>query len=171
MKKILVTYWPKGGNVEKSAIKVQNEIGATAVLKDLASARTAGFDEYDLIIAGGSTVGAETWREASGGNLWTVFFAELAPGSLNGKKAALFGLGDQVLYPNHFVDAMAHLKTGFIKAGATLIGKWPNEGYKFTASEALEGENFVGLALDEDWQAEMTPGRIQKWVAGLLAEC
>jgi len=168
MKKILVTYWPKGGNVEKSAFKIHSELGENAELKDLSAARTSGFEEYDLIIAGGSTVGAETWLEASGGNLWPVFFSELAPSCLNGKKVALFGLGDQVLYPNHFVDAMSHLKTEFVKAGAEIIGKWLNEGYKFTASEALEGEYFAGLALDEDWQADLSPERIKKWVAILL---
>ena len=146
------------------------EWGEQADLKDLSLVTASDFREYDLVIAGGSTVGADTWQEASKGNLWGVFFSQLEPGSLKGLNVALFGLGDQVLYPNHFVDSLGQLHREFTKAGAVLLGKWPADGYKFTASEALVGNHFLGLALDEDWQADQTLSRIRTWTEQLKNE-
>ncbi len=44
--------------------------------------------------------------------------------------------------------------------GATMIGSWPNEGYEFSASSALEGDRFVGLVLDRDNQFDETDARL-----------
>jgi len=66
---------------------------------------------------------------------------------------------------------MMLIKNEFEGNGARLIGTWPNEGYKFTASEALLSDNtFVGLALDEDNQDELTEQRIEKWVKQVKEE-
>ena len=49
--------------------------------------------------------------------------------------------------------------------GAKVIGHWPVEGYEFDASKALTADKqfFVGLALDEDCQPELTESRLNQW--------
>lgn len=170
MKKILVLYWPEKGNVEHCALKIKNALGNEASLKSLKGVNASDIQEADLVIAGSSTVGAETWKDASRDNEWSLFLVSEKSQLLKGKKVALFGLGDQVSYPNHFVDFMGILKKEFEQLGATLTGRWPTAGYKFEASEAVEGDYFVGLALDEDWQSELTDERIKQWVEQLRKE-
>jgi flavodoxin I len=79
-------------------------------------------------------------------------------------------LGDQILYPEHYVDGMAIIRDEFKNAGAEIIGAWPAEGYEHTDSKSLEGDHFIGLALDDDQQSELSNARIEKWVAILKAE-
>lgn len=56
--------------------------------------------------------------------------------------------------------------------GAKFVGYWPNVGYEFDASKALteDGSQFVGLALDEDSQYELSDERIATWCEQILVE-
>ncbi|WP_235263462.1 flavodoxin domain-containing protein [Nitrincola sp. A-D6] len=85
---------------------------------------------------------------------------------LSGVKIALFGLGDQIGYGEWFQDAMGALHDLLRSAGAEMQGYWPVEGYDFEASKALtdDGQQFVGLALDEDGQSGQTEERLEKWL-------
>ncbi|MCD4735723.1 MAG: flavodoxin, partial [Bacteroidales bacterium] len=74
-----------------------------------------------------------------------------------------FGLGDQIIYPQHFVDGLGTFEEEFLKRGAKIIGRCPVEGYDFTYSEGMSGDHFFGLAIDEDSQSELTDQRIQNW--------
>jgi flavodoxin I len=47
--------------------------------------------------------------------------------------------------------------------GGKLIGRWSREGYDFDESVALEGDEFLGLALDYDNQDSQSEERIKKW--------
>ncbi|MDU7914577.1 MAG: flavodoxin [Klebsiella grimontii] len=84
--------------------------------------------------------------------------------SLKGKTVALFGLGDQRGYPDNFVSGMRPLFDALSARGAQMIGSWPNEGYEFSASSALEGDRFVGLVLDQDNQFDQTEARLASWL-------
>ena len=51
------------------------------------------------------------------------------------------------------------------------VGHWSTSGYHFEASRALVDENhFIGLAIDEDRQPELTSERINIWVKQLSTE-
>lgn len=164
MKKIGLIYWPKGGNVEKTAQKIYSRFSPDHIVKlDILSATAEVLNGFDYLIAGGSTVGADNWQDASNTNYWNDFFKILDKADIKHKTVALFGLGDQVLYPNHFVDALAQMHTEFKKRGAKITGAWPVEGYDFYDSEAISGSNFVGLVIDEDQQPELTDSRIERW--------
>lgn len=166
-----IIYWPKGGNVETVAQKIYNRFDKKiSNIYDILSIETTDLVNYNCLIIGCSTVGSETWQEAEDNNKWHVFFKELDKINLNGKVIALFGLGDQVLYPNNFVDGMQIIKNEFEKRGAKIIGKWSTEGYTFTDSAAVEDDFFCGLALDEDQQDEYTDERIDQWLEQLKAE-
>jgi len=93
--------------------------------------------------------------------------------NLNGKTVALFGMGDQQGYGQWFQDALGMLHDEICHQDITFLGLWPNdESYEFEASKALtnEGKHFVGLALDEDSQYELSDERIANWVEQVMTE-
>jgi len=171
MKKIGLFYWPKGGNVESCAKKVDAQFSGSPIeMYALDEISDLDFEKYDLFIVGGSTAGADVWEKAHGRNLWFEFFSKVEKADLKDKPVAIFGLGDQVLYPDHFVDGMKNIRDEFAIAGAKLIGRWPVEGYDFTGSDSVEEGMFLGLALDEDQQPDLTDERIEKWVKQIKQE-
>lgn len=171
MKKTGLFYWPRKGNVEACAFKIKEHFASNAIdIFCLDEIQDVEFKDYDMIIVGGSTVGADNWEKAMENNLWFNFFEKLGTGNIENKPVALFGLGDQILYPDHFVDGMSELKEEIEKAGAHLIGRWPVDGYEFTDSNSVEENMFLGLALDEDRQPELTETRIKTWLAQIKKE-
>jgi len=166
MKKTALLYWAPGGNVEKAAhsIVAQFEQG-TIEMKDVAGFDLKRLNEFDQFIFGCATIGAEIWLDAKADNKWNEFFVKTEQLSFAGKKFALYGLGDQVKYPDYFVDSLGYLKTEIEKRGGMIVGEWPTAGYSFTDSEGAEKGMFYGLALDEDHQPELSHERIVKWVA------
>ena len=164
MKKIVLLYWGKGGNVERVAKKMFAMFNPELTdMYDVASFDVDTIESYDLVILGGSTIGADHWKEASSDNVWATFFRKLEEHDLTGKSMALFGLGDQVLYPDHFVDDLGVLKEEAETVHANVIGSWPTTGYTFTNSDGAENDMFYGLAIDEDNQPELTDERIKQW--------
>ncbi len=171
MKKIGLIYWPKGGNVESVSNKIFERLDKSySDIYDLNSINITDLVHYDCLIIGSSTAGAETWRDAEPTNLWNNLFNDLDKINLEGKKVALFGLGDQVLWPRNFVDNMIVFKREFEKRGAKICGEWPTEGYDFEESKAVVGDKFVGLAIDEDHQYDLTDKRIDKWLKQIRQE-
>ena len=167
MKKTALIYWPKKGNVENTAAKLAAYFDKDAInVFTISEVDVKMLPQYDFIIVGGSTIGADNWEDTHTSK-WYKFFEELKDISLSGKKVAIYGLGDQILYPEHFVDGMAIIRDEFEQAGAEIIGAWPAEGYEHTDSKSQEGDHFIGLALDDDQQPELSNERIDKWVAML----
>jgi len=62
---------------------------------------------------------------------------------------------------------MGILEERIAAQGGTTVGYWPADGYDFSASKALRDGKFVGLALDEDNQSDLTASRIATWAAQL----
>ena len=170
MKKAALIYWPKKGNVESTAAKLAAYFDKDAIdILNISDVDVSKLANYDFLIFGGSTIGADNWEDAHTSK-WYSFFEALKSVSLKGKTVAIYGLGDQVLYPEHFVDGMAVLRDELVKAGAKVIGQWPAEGYEHTDSKSLEDGYFIGLALDDDHQSELSNERIGKWIRILKAE-
>lgn len=115
-------------------------------------------------------LGVSTWNTGQLQADWEAVYPELDELDLTGKQVALFGLGDQVGYPDTFLDALFFVADKVRERGATLVGRWPVDGYTFTQSWAVEEGWFLGLAVDEDNQADLTQGRITAWVEQLLNE-
>ncbi len=165
MKKTVILYWAKGGSVEKAANIVLNTIGNTkADLFDLADFELNKLENYENIIMGIATIGADVWYDATDTNRWNEFFVNLSGKNLAKHKLAVFGLGDQILYPDNFVDSLGYIRDEVGKLGGKLLGKWPAEGYEFNESEGYADGMFCGLALDEDQQPELTEERIHQWI-------
>lgn len=171
MKKVILLFWGKGGNVERAAEKVYAMFDEDQIdIIDVESFDVATLTNYDLIILGGSTIGAEIWTDVKDDNEWSRFFLAIENIDLSGKFTAFFGLGDQVLYPDHYVDALGVFKEEMERTNATIIGEWPIEGYQFTDSDGYNGKMFFGLALDEDRQPELTEKRAKKWTDQIKKE-
>ncbi len=170
MKKTALIYWPKKGNVENTAKKISTHFEPEGMdIFTISEIEAAKLANYDFLIFGGSTIGADNWEDTHTSK-WHSFFEDLKTVNLQGKTAAIYGLGDQVLYPEHFVDAMAVIRDELTAAGARVIGNWPVENYEHTDSKSVEGDHFIGLALDDDQQHELSDERIRKWVDILRSE-
>ncbi|EMA8102649.1 MULTISPECIES: flavodoxin [Klebsiella/Raoultella group] len=126
------------------------------------------FMAYPVLLLGTPTLGDGQLPGLEAGcesESWSEFISGLNGASLRGKTVALFGLGDQKGYPDNFVSGMRPLYDALSACGAQIIGSWPNEGYEFSASSALEGDKFVGLVLDQDNQFDQTEERLATWLA------
>jgi flavodoxin long chain len=161
--KIALIYGSTTGNTEDVAEQIQQQLADLQVeLFDVADASLAMLDQYDCLI-----MGIPTWDYGEVQAEWEDVWEELDELELNGKKVALYGLGDQVGYGDWFLDAMGLLHDKLQACGAQMVGYWPVSGYDFVGSKALtpDKQQFVGLALDEDSQPELTEQRVQQWCA------
>jgi len=167
MAKIGLFYGTQTSNTQTEAETIQKEFGGDSVvaLYDIANAEASDFEGYDSII-----IGCPTWNVGELQSDWESFHDELGNIDFSGKKVAYFAPGDQVGYPDTFQDALAILEEKISEQGGTTVGYWPADGYDFTESKALRDGKFVGLALDEDNQSDLTDERIKAWVAQLKPE-
>ena len=128
----------------------------------------ADFLAYDALILGSPTLGdGELPGLSTGLNQpsWEEFLPQLAGVDLSGKIAAVYGLGDQKKYPDEFVDAIGIIHDVLVAGGARVVGRWPTSGYEFNASQAVDGDDFLGLALDQINQPVLTEERVNTWLA------
>jgi flavodoxin I len=156
------------GNTEKVAYRIQKRLGSDVVeVRDIADVTQLDFADYDKII-----LGIPTWDFGQIQSDWEEFWDDVSAVDFTGKTVAFFGLGDQFGYGDYFLDAMGMLHDVVIKSGADIIGHWPTEGYEFDASKAeIVGQNkFIGLALDEDQQENLTADRLNRWCKQIHAE-
>ncbi|OIO61213.1 MAG: flavodoxin [Alphaproteobacteria bacterium CG_4_10_14_0_2_um_filter_63_37] len=153
--------------VAKSIAKQLGDRAAKPV--NVAKATVDDLLACDTLILGTPTYGEGALPDADNSSLKTPSWGELVPAieqaDFAGKVVAIYGLGDQLKYPDFFCDALGRLHQAFAKAGATLVGDWSTEGYTFNASKAVVDGRFVGLALDHPNQGEMTEGRVAAWLA------
>lgn len=168
MAKVGLFYGTQTSNTQTAAELIQKEIGGSDVVElyDISQTEARDFVGYDHII-----VGCPTWNVGQIQDDWESFYDnELDNIDFSGKKVAYFGEGDQTGYADSFQDAMGMLEEKITELGGETVGYWSTEGYDFSESKAVRDGKFVGLALDEDNQSELTEERIKTWVAQLKQE-
>ena len=79
-------------------------------------------------------------------------------------------MGDHVSYPNNFVDGMGILGRTIEEIGGKLIGETETRDYIFNDSRALQEGKFIGLPLDEDYEADKTEDRVDNWLERIRPE-
>ena len=121
--------------------------------------------KYDHLI-----FGAATWFDGELPSYWDEMLPEIEEADLTGKQVAIFGLGDQVGYPDNFVDSIGLLARKMEKKHATIIGYTSCEGYNFARSKGECEGRFRGLALDFENQSDLNEQRVKDWVAQLKKE-
>ncbi|HKJ41656.1 MAG TPA: flavodoxin [Sunxiuqinia sp.] len=171
MSKIGLFFGPEKGSVDRVARKIAETIGEDKIeLVSVNHASAADLEKYDKIIFGISTVGKETWDSEYSNTDWSKFFPEVRKVDYSGKTMAIFGLGDHITYPEHFVNAMGRLAKELQKQNGKLVGGVEPEGYEFEESEALVNGSFVGLPLDEDFEPELTNERVDAWLKSIQSD-
>ena len=174
MAKIGIFFGTDTGRTRLIAKQIARKLGDAADAPvNIGRTTLADFLAYDKLIVGSPTLGDGMLPGESTGlsqPSWEEFLPQLAAADLTGKTIALFGLGDQQKYPHEFVDAIGLLHDAFAARGARLIGYWPTAGYDFAASQAVDGDHFLGLALDQHHQPALTEERIATWLAQITPE-
>jgi len=160
MQKIGLFYASSTGNTEDVAKVIKEKMSGFDIdLKDLSDCDDDAMSKYDLLI-----FGISTWGEGDLQDDWEDYMTNLNESNLIDKTVAMFGLGDQEDHSDNFLDAMGIIYDKVVESGATVVGAWPIEGYDFEESVALRDGKFVGLALDEDNQDELSYERILQWI-------
>jgi len=153
------------GSTAKVARKIQELFGAElASVHNVASATQNDVEKYDFLV-----LGTAAWGIGEMHTDWERFIDKLIDTDMANKKVALFGLGDQKLYPESFVDGMG---TIFCRLAhkENVVGYTETRGYNFYYSTAEKDNKFVGLAIDDDTQPEFTEKRVKDWVKQIRKE-
>ncbi|MDD7317619.1 MAG: flavodoxin FldA [Prevotella sp.] len=157
MGKTIVVYGSSTGTCESIAEKIAEKVGAKAI--NVADLNAAVLSENDNLLIGTSTWGAgevqDDWYDG----------VELLRGTdLAGKVVAVYGCGDSAGYGDTFCAGMKALYDAAKAAGATLVGEVGVEEYSFDDSDAVVDGKFVGLALDDVNEDDLTESRIDAWL-------
>jgi flavodoxin I len=131
---------------------------------DIAHATIQDIAQWNYLIFGISTVSIGQLQDD-----WDIFWPHLDEIDFTGKKVAIFGLGDQFNYSDTFLDAVGMLANKVKERGGELVGEWPTTDYQFEGSLALDGDHFMGLALDEENEPNLTQDRLEIWLVDVLA--
>ncbi|AHM77725.1 fldB [Klebsiella pneumoniae] len=153
---------------EMAAEKIRDIIGPELVtLHNLKDDSPALMSQYDVLI-----LGIPTWDFGEIQEDWEAVWDQLDTLNLEGKIVALYGMGDQLGYGEWFLDALGMLHDKLATRGVKFVGYWPTEGYEFTSPKPViaDGQLFVGLALDETNQYDLSDERIQSWCEQILGE-
>ena len=157
---LAIIYGSNGGVTESVAEEIKKELGLEADLLDIGEEEIDIFEKYDKMI-----IGTSTWGEGDLQDDWDTIFDDYTGVEFGGKTLAFFGTGDQEGYADNFVDGMGTLHNIAVANGAIVVGDaWSTEGYEHDESIAINDDGFVGLAIDEDNQPDLTTERIKKWV-------
>ncbi|GGK55887.1 flavodoxin [Amphritea balenae] len=158
---VALIYGSTTGNTLDIAVKVAQMLGEENTelfdVKDVGLDIINAFDQLVFAIP--------TWDYGEVQEDWDEVWHEVDDIDFTGKVVAFIGLGDQLGYSEWFVDAMGMLHDKIVNRGAQVIGHWSIDGYDFEDSKALteDGKAFIGLALDEDTQRDLTDSRLVEW--------
>ena len=154
---------------EKIAANLSKEGADKLIVKlyNVMDEPVSSMELYDYLI-----IGIPTWDYGELQEDWEKVWSAIDTLNLKGTTVALFGLGDQIGYPEWFLDAMGYLWTKICAQGATTVGYWPVTGFEFSQSKALTTDlkYFVGLAIDDENQFELTDERISTWCKQIREE-
>lgn len=165
MAKVGIFYGSSTGNTEFIAEKINHYLQMEDVeLFNVDIAEKEDVEKCDYLILGTSTWGIGDMQDD-----WDEFIDTMNQCDISKKKVALFGLGDQEVYAESFLDGMGHIYNQ-IKNKTTVVGFWPAKNYRFQVSAAVKGGKFVGLAIDQDNESKLSDERISKWVSELKKE-
>lgn len=161
-----IFYGSTQGRAKAVAARLQALLGEEqAALYDVASASAEDLARHLYLIFGTSTYSYGDIQDD-----WRRFLAVLDDADLSGKKIALFGVGDQGRFPNTFINGVGRIYRELMEKEAVVVGSWPTEGYTMASSTAIKDGRFVGLALDQDTQPELTEARLATWAEILKRE-
>ncbi|MDR1583964.1 MAG: flavodoxin [Prevotellaceae bacterium] len=166
MKNIVIIYGSSTDNTKNVAHKIAKKLSSENVLlKDVSAVNFDDLANYSNIILGTSTWGLGDLQDD-----WDSRISDLKNVNLTGKTLAFFGLGDSTSYSDTFTDGMGLLYEAVEGKGFKLAGEISTDGYTFDSSKAVKNGKFIGLALDEDNESNLSEQRIDAWIAAITPE-
>ena len=158
-KKIGIFYGSTTGTTEAVANKIAEKLGvATADIHDVSKMTAELANSYDVLV-----LGTSTWGDGELQDDWYDGVNTLKGINLANKIIALFGCGDSESYSDTFCDGMGVLYEDLKGSGCKFIGSVPTGDYTFSSSVSVEGDKFVGLAIDDVNESDKTDERIASW--------
>jgi flavodoxin I len=134
----------------------------TVAMDELTEEQFLKYDNYIL--------SSPTWFDGELAGYWDEFVPALEEMDLKGKTVAIFGLGNQLEYPDNFGDAVGLLSDLLESRGAKIVGQTPTTGYTFDKSRAVRKNHFLGLLIDVENQDHLTDERLKNWVVNIRKE-
>src|ERR1035437_497694 len=158
-----------GGTLKGSTKTVADKLAKLMGIKvediiNIATASVELLNKYVRLIFGTSS-----WGIGGAHYDWENFVDLLSDVDFTGKKVAMYGLGDQKKYPESFVDGMGMIYCR-LNAKECVVGFTSVTGYSYYFSMAERDGQFIGLALDDDSQPQLTEPRIAAWADQLKKE-
>lgn len=153
---------------EMAAEKIRDILGAELVdLHNIKDVPIQRMEDYDILI-----LGIPTWDFGEIQEDWEAVWGALPSLNLQNKIIAMYGMGDQLGYGEWFLDALGMLHDRLLPLGVQFVGYWPTEGYEFTSPKPVidDGKLFVGLALDEANQYDLSDKRLEQWCEQIMLE-
>jgi len=156
------------GNTEVVAGYIAEAAGLEA--EEIGDATNSDVEGHDALI-----VGAPTWHTGEdserSGTTWDSWLYDTLPNlKVEGKKVAVFGVGDQQSYSDYYCDAAGELYDLFEAKGCKMFGFTSTDGYEHQSSKAERDGKFIGLMCDEDNQYDLSEDRAKAWIAQLKDE-
>lgn len=155
------------GNTENIAKMIQKQLGKdVADVHDIAKSSKEDLEAYDILLLGIPT-GITAKRSVTG--MTSSRLSKRLISMANWLRCLAVVTEED--YAEYFCDALGTIRDIIEPRGATIVGHWPTAGYHFEASKGLaDDDHFVGLAIDEDRQPELTAERVEKWVKQISEE-
>ena len=158
MKKIGLFYGSTSGRTQGVTDEIEFNLGDNVVVHNVADG-IANINDYENLILVTPTYGVGELQQD-----WETVFNEFKSIDFSDKIVALVGIGNQTTFGESFIGALVLLYEAVIEKGGKIIGLTSTKGYHFEECEAIVDGKFMGLALDEDNQDDMTPDRIYDWL-------
>ena len=159
MKKIGIFYGSSTGTTESVAKLIATNLGVSSSdIYDVESAKP-NLAEYDVLLFGSSSIGFGDLPD-----FWETYLKMLETSDLSGKTVALFCCGDSYTYSDSFCGAMRKIYDVLKTKSCTIIGEVSIAGYSTSESDAVINNKYIGLAIDEDNEDNLTLERVENWV-------
>ena len=143
-------------------------------IKDI---RLNKIEQYEYVI-----YAIPTWDYGELQEDWDIVWDDFCQLNLAKQRFAIVGVGDQLGYPDWFVDAMGYLFFLLESKNASGVGFWPLDdskkindfsgGYSYNSSKAIlaKSNQWCGLPIDEENQKHLSSKRINIWLKQVLEE-
>lgn len=156
MKKIGLFYASDGGSTQEVSEMIAKELDECEIF-DVCKADKNKVLSFDNIIFAAPTYGSGDLQDDM-----DSFLSAFESSELSSKTIALVGLGDQDVYDDTFVNSLFKMYEKL--KSAKIIGQTSTDGYTYSNSEAVIDGKFIGLAIDQVNQDDLTAKRIQDWI-------
>jgi flavodoxin I len=152
--------------VSEQIADVLNEEGFEVEIADIVNSSLDDLNKYDTLI-----IATPTWNDGELQDDWETVFEDWCQFDFTGKKVGFVGTGDQEAYCDNYLDAVGKMAKPVRENGGTIFGRTSSEGYVHKHSLGQDEDGmWIGLALDNDNQEELTESRIKNWVAQIKKE-